>query len=51
MTEIDYLKCKLEDAEKAFDKLIQKKCLPCELVNLQTRGIDKLQKENEQLRE
>ena len=32
------------------EKLIQKKCLPCELVNLQTREIDKLQKENEQLR-
>ena len=35
--------------EKENEKLIQKKCLPCELVNLQTRGIDKLQKENEQL--
>ena len=36
--------------EKENEKLIQKKCLPCELVNLQTREIDKLQKENEQLR-
>ena len=42
---IDYKKL-----EKENEKLIQKKCLPCELVNLQTRGIDKLQKENEQLR-
>ena len=33
------------------EKLIQKKCLPCELVNLQTREIDKLKKENEQLKE
>lgn len=32
------------------EKLIQKKCLPCELVNLQTREIDKLKKENEQLK-
>ena len=33
------------------EKFIQKKCLPCELVNLQTREIDKLKKENEQLKE
>ena len=30
--------------EKENEKLIQKKCLPCELVNLQTREIDKLKK-------
>ena len=37
--------------EKENEKLIQKKCLPCELVNLQTREIDKLKKENRELRQ
>ena len=43
MTEIDYLKCKLEDAEKAFDKLHKRYI---ELLKKQ----GKLEKENEQLR-
>lgn len=38
-----------EQLKEKNEKLIQKKCLPCELVNLQTREIDKLKKENEQL--
>lgn len=39
------------DLRKESGKLIQKNCISCELVNLQTREIDKLKKENEQLRE
>ena len=39
-----------EQLKEENEKLIQKKCLPCELVNLQTREIDKLKEENEQLR-
>lgn len=38
------------DLRKESGKLIQKNCISCELVNLQTREIDKLKKENEQLR-
>lgn len=44
MTEVDYLKCKLEDAEKAFDKLHNRYI---ELLKQQ----GKLEKENEQLRQ
>lgn len=40
-----------EQLKEENEKLIQKKCLPCELVNLQTREIDKLKEENEQLRQ
>ena len=43
MTEIDYLKCKLEDTEKAFDKLHKR-----HIELLKQQG--KLEKENEQLR-
>lgn len=43
MTEIDYLKCKLEDTEKAFDKLHKRYI---ELLKQQGN----LEKENEQLR-
>ena len=32
------------------EKLIQNKCIPCELVSLQVREIDKLKEENEQLK-
>ena len=39
------------DLRKESGKLIQKNCISCELVNLQTREIDKLKKENEQLRQ
>ena len=42
MSEIDYLKCKLEDTEKAFDKLHKK-----HIELLKQQG--KLEKENEQL--
>ena len=42
MTEIDYLKCKLEDTEKAFDKLHKR-----HIELLKQQG--KLEKENEQL--
>lgn len=38
------------DLRKESEKLIQKHCISCELVNLQTREIDKLKKENEYLR-
>lgn len=44
MTEIDYLKCKLEDTEKAFDKLHKR-----HIELLKQQG--KLEKENEQLRQ
>ena len=47
---IDEMLTDYKKLEKENEKLIQKKCLPCELVNLQTREIDKLKKENEQLR-
>lgn len=43
MTEIDYLKCKLEDSEKAFDKLHKR-----HIELLKQQG--KLEKENERLR-
>ena len=43
MTEIDYLKCKLEDTEKAFDKLHKR-----HIELLKQQG--KLEKENEQLK-
>ena len=43
MTEIDYLKCKLEDTEKAFDKLHKR-----HIESLKQQG--KLEKENEQLK-
>ena len=43
MTEIDYLKCKLEDTEKAFDKLHKR-----HIELLKQQG--KLEKENEKLR-
>lgn len=43
MTEIDYLKCKLEDTEKAFDNLHKR-----HIELLKQQG--KLEKENEQLR-
>ena len=43
MTEIDYLKCKLEDTKKAFDKLHKRYI---ELLKQQGN----LEKENEQLR-
>lgn len=43
MTEIDYLKCKLEDTEKAFDKLHKR-----HIELLKQQG--KLEKENEHLR-
>lgn len=43
MTEIDYLKCKLEDTEKAFDKLHK---IHIELLKQQ----GKLEKENKKLR-
>ena len=48
---IDELITDYKKLEKENEKLIQKKCLPCELVNLQTREIDKLKKENEQLKD
>lgn len=32
------------------EKFIQNKCLPCELVSLQTKEIDKLKDENEKLK-
>ena len=41
---IDELITDYKKLEKENEKLIQKKCLPCELVNLQTREIDKLKK-------
>lgn len=41
----------IQSLKEENEKLIQKKCLPCELVNLQTREIDKLKDENEQLKE
>lgn len=44
MSEIDYLKCKLEDTEKAFDKLHKR-----HIALLKQQG--KLEKENEQLRQ
>lgn len=44
MTEIDYLKCKLEDAEKAFDKLHKR-----HIELLKKQG--ELEKKNEQLRQ
>ena len=44
MTEIDYLKCKLEDTEKAFDKLHKR-----HIELLKQQG--KLEKENEQLKQ
>ena len=44
MTEIDYLKCKLEDTEKAFDKLHKR-----HIELLKQQG--KLEKENEMLKE
>lgn len=44
MIEIDYLKCKLEDTEKAFDKLHKR-----HIELLKQQG--KLEKENEQLRD
>ena len=43
MTEIDYLKCKLEDTEKAFDKLHKR-----HIELLKQQG--KLEKENEALK-
>lgn len=43
MTEIDYLKCKLEDTEKAFDKLHKR-----HIELLKQQG--ELEKKNEQLR-
>ena len=43
MTEIDYLKCKLEDAEKAFDKLHKR-----HIELLKKQG--ELEKKNERLR-
>ena len=39
------------DLRKESEKLIQKYCISCELVNLQTREIDKLKKENEDLKQ
>lgn len=44
MTEIDYLKCKLEDTEKAFDKLHKR-----HIELLKQQG--KLEKENELLKQ
>ena len=41
----------IQTLKEENEKLIQKKCLPCELVNLQTREIDKLKKENRELRQ
>lgn len=35
---------------KENEKIIENKCIDCELVSLQTRKIDSLEKENEQLR-
>lgn len=43
MTEIEYLKCKLEDTEKAFDKLHKR-----HIELLKQQG--KLEKENEELK-
>ena len=40
----------LQSLKEENEKLIQNKCLPCELVSLQVREIDKLKEENEQLR-
>lgn len=39
-----------ECVNKAKEELISTKCTDCELINLQTRKIDSLEKENEQLR-
>lgn len=40
-----------EQLKEENEKLVQNKCLSCELVNLQTREIDKLKDENEQLKQ
>ena len=41
----------IQSLKEENEKLIQNKCIPCELVSLQVREIDKLKEENEQLRQ
>lgn len=41
----------IQSLKEENEKLVQNKCLPCELVSLQTKEIDKLKKENEHQKE